>query len=163
MTGVRVAVFGLIVALLMAAVLALSLPFGQAPALTLYDIRSQAIPLRGRVTLVNFWATTCATCVAEMPQIVALHDALAGDGLEVVAVAMPHDAPVRVVHFSETRRLRFHVVMDVEGKIGRAFGGVEATPTTFLIGRQGEILLRIVGRPDFTRLRARIGRALERG
>jgi len=54
-------------------------------------------------------------------------------------------------------------VMDVEGKIGRAFGGVEATPTTFLVGRQGEILLRIVGWPDFARLRVRIERALERG
>jgi thiol-disulfide isomerase/thioredoxin len=163
MTGARVAVFGTIVALLMAGVMALSRPSGPAPALTLYDIRSQAVSLRGSVTLVNFWATTCTTCVAEMPQIVALHEALAGDGLEVVAVAMPYDAPVRVVHFSETRRLPFHVVMDVEGKIGRAFGGVEATPTTFLVGRQGEILVRIVGRPDFARLRARIERALGRG
>jgi thiol-disulfide isomerase/thioredoxin len=163
MTASRFAVFGAIVAVLMAAVMGLSRPFGRAPAVTLYDIRSQAVSLRGSVMLVNFWATTCQTCVAEMPEIVALHDALARDGLEVVAVAMPYDAPVRVVHFSETRRLPFHVVMDVEGKIGRAFGGVEATPTTFLLGREGEIVLRIVGRPDFPRLRARIQRVLERG
>jgi thiol-disulfide isomerase/thioredoxin len=163
MSAVRVAVFGAIVVLLMAAVLALSRPSGEVPPLTLYDIRSQAVALRGRVTLVNFWATTCETCVAEMPEVVALHDALAPRGLNVVAVAMPYDAPVRVVHFSQTRKLPFHVVMDVEGKIGQAFGGVEATPTTYLIGRDGEILLRILGRPDFGRLRDRIQRTLEQG
>jgi thiol-disulfide isomerase/thioredoxin len=163
MTLVRAAVFGAIVALLMGAVTSLSRPSGAVPALTFYDIRSQAVSLRGSVTLVNFWATTCEVCVAEMPQIVALHESLSRAGLEVVAVAMPYDAPVRVAHFSETRRLPFHVVMDVEGRIGHAFGGVEATPTTFLVGRQGEILLCIVGRPDFARLHARIQRALERG
>jgi thiol-disulfide isomerase/thioredoxin len=163
MTSVRLAVFAAIVALLMAAVMALPGTSGQAPALTLYDIRNQAVPLRGSVTLVNFWATTCEVCVAEMPQIVALHDSLGREGLKVVAVAMPYDAPVRVVHFSETRRLPFHVVMDVAGNIGRAFGGVEATPTMFLVDRQGAILLRVVGRPDFARLHARIKQALERG
>lgn len=163
MSSVRVAVFGAIVVLLIAAVLALSRPTSVVPPLTLYDVRSQAVALRGRVTLVNFWATTCEACVAEMPQVVALHAALAPRGLNVVAVAMPYDAPVRVVHFSETRKLPFHVVMDMEGKIGQAFGGVEATPTTYLVGRDGEILLRILGRPDFARLHARIQRALERG
>jgi thiol-disulfide isomerase/thioredoxin len=145
----------------MAAVMVLSRTAGQAPALTLYDIRGQEVSLSGSVTLVKFWATTCEVCVAEMPHMVELHDALAGKGLTVVAVAMPYDPPVRVVHFSETRRLPFHVVMDVDGRIGRSFGGVEATPTTFLIGREGTILLRIVGRPDFARLHARIRHVLE--
>jgi peroxiredoxin len=160
----RLAVLGMIVAVLTlgAALLATAPGARRAPDFTLYDLKGEAITLRGKVTLVNFWATTCAVCMEEMPQIAQLHRALASQGLAVVAVSMPYDPPPRVAHFVQSAKLPFRVVMDVEGKIGRGFGGVEGTPTTFLIDGEGEVLLRVTGRPDFAELTARVRQALAR-
>lgn len=108
--------------------------------------------LRGQVVLVNFWATSCAVCVAEMPQLVATHQRFAARGLQTLAVAMQYDPPAWVLRFAETRRLPFDVVIDNTGAIARGFGDVAATPTTFVIDRQGRIARRWVGKPDFAEL-----------
>jgi thiol-disulfide isomerase/thioredoxin len=91
----------------------------------------------GQVTLVNFWATTCSVCVAEMPQMVALFDTYRDQGFATVAVAMVYDPPASVIHYSESRQLPFDVVIDNTGAVARAWGDVEATPTSFLVNRQG--------------------------
>lgn len=111
---------------------------------------------RGKVVLVNFWATTCASCVHEMPQIAALHDRFKGRGLETVAVSMRYDAPASVVHYATTRRLPFGVAIDNTGAIAQGFGDVEATPTTFLVDKRGRVVDRFVGTPDFAALGERI-------
>jgi peroxiredoxin len=117
---------------------------------TLLDGReARSSALRGQVVLVNFWATTCAVCIAEMPQLVATHRQFAPRGLQTLAVAMQYDPPSRVVGFVQARRLPFEVVIDNTGSIARSFGDVRATPTTFLIDRQGRIARRWVGTPDF--------------
>jgi peroxiredoxin len=108
--------------------------------------------LHGQVVLVNFWATSCAVCVAEMPQLIDTHRRFAARGLQTLAVAMQYDPPARVVHFAESRRLPFAVVIDNTGHIARSFGDVAATPTTFVIDRRGRIARRWVGRPDFAAL-----------
>ena len=108
--------------------------------------------LRGKVILVNFWATSCTVCVAEMPQITATHNKFKGRGYETLAVAMRHDAPARVAHFAQSRRLPFGVAIDNTGEIAKRFGDVELTPTTFLIDKRGRIVKRYVGAPDFTAL-----------
>jgi thiol-disulfide isomerase/thioredoxin len=56
--------------------------------------------LKGRVTLVNFWATSCTTCVAEMPKIIATHDKYHARGFDTLAVAMSYDPPSYVVNFA---------------------------------------------------------------
>lgn len=111
---------------------------------------------RGKVVLVNFWATSCATCVREMPAITALHDRFSGRGFETVAVSMSYDAPAAVAHYAETRKLAFGVAIDNTGAIARSFGDVDATPTTFVIDKRGAIVQRIVGTPDFAALGERI-------
>ncbi|MBI3283251.1 MAG: TlpA family protein disulfide reductase [Burkholderiales bacterium] len=116
--------------------------------------------LRGKVVLVNFWATSCATCVAEMPHMVETYNKYHAQGLEFVAVAMRYDAPNYVVNYSETRRLPFHVALDVQGKLAQAFGDVRLTPTTFVIDKQGKILKRYVGQPSFAELHALLEQAL---
>jgi peroxiredoxin len=118
--------------------------------------------LRGKVVLVNFWATTCEVCARELPQIVATYKAYASRGFEVIAVAMPYDRPDWVVDYARREELPFTVALDFEGTINRAFGGIEATPTSFLIDKQGKVLTRIVGEPDFARLRTTIERELDR-
>lgn len=60
---------------------------------------------RGKVTLVNFWATSCATCVAEMPMLVRAYERYRSRGYETLAVAMSYDPPTYVVNFANTRKL----------------------------------------------------------
>jgi peroxiredoxin len=122
-------------------------------AYTLLDgTPSSTDALRGKVVLVNFWATTCTTCVHEMPQIIATHDRFKSRGFETVAVAMSYDPPSAVVRFAQSRKLPFHVVIDNTGAVARSFGDVELTPTTVLMNKRGEIVKRYVGEPDFAAL-----------
>ena len=111
----------------------------------------------GKVMLVNFWATSCATCVGEMPRIIATHNKFKGRGFDTLAVAMSYDPPAFVSRFAETRALPFGVVIDNTGSFAKSFGKVELTPTSVLINKRGEIVKRYVGEPDFAALQ--IGRA----
>jgi peroxiredoxin len=103
--------------------------------------------LRGKVVLVNFWATYCGTCMQEMPRMVETHRRLAPRGLETVAVAVRHDDRAQVARYS--KNLPFKVVYDASGEAARGFGNVRITPTSFLIDRQGRVLKRFVGEPDW--------------
>jgi peroxiredoxin len=116
--------------------------------------------LKGQVTLVNFWATSCTTCVAEMPQIVATYDKYRGKGFNTVAVAMSYDPPSYVVNFAQTRKLPFSVAIDNTGAVAKAWGDVQITPTTYLVNKRGEIVKRYVGPPDFAELHQRIEKLL---
>jgi peroxiredoxin len=115
---------------------------------------------RGRVVLVNFWATTCAVCVREMPQIVATHRKFHDRGFDTVAVAMRYDPPASVALYAESRRLPFGVAIDNTGVIARAYGEVQATPTSFLLDKRGAVARRIVGEPDFVALHRQIDELL---
>jgi peroxiredoxin len=122
-------------------------------AYTLLDgSRSTIDSLRGKVVLVNFWATSCTSCVHEMPKIVATHEAFKARGYETLAVAMRYDPPAAVIRFAEMRKLPFGVAIDNTGEIARSFDQVELTPTSVLINKGGEIVKRYVGEPDFEAL-----------
>jgi peroxiredoxin len=128
---------------------------GNAPASTfvlLDGSRQSTDDLKGRVVLVNFWATSCTTCVAEMPKLMATYDKFHPQGYETVAVAMSYDPPSYVVNFSETRKLPFKVAIDNTGEIASAWGPVQLTPTSFLIDKHGKIVKRYIGEPDMTEL-----------
>ena len=114
--------------------------------------RSTTDALRGKVVLVNFWATSCTTCMHEMPQIVATHEKYRDRGFETLAVAMNYDPPAYVINYAETRKLPFEVAIDNTGAIAKSFGQVELTPTTVLIDKHGQIVKRYVGEPDFAAL-----------
>lgn len=116
--------------------------------------------MKGKVTLVNFWATSCVTCVAEMPKITATYDKYKGRGYDTLAVAMSYDPPSYVVNFAETRKLPFKVAIDNTGAVAKAWGDVQLTPTTFLVNKRGEIVKRYVGEPDFAALHELIEKLL---
>ena len=116
--------------------------------------------LKGRVTLVNFWATSCVTCVAEMPKIIATHDKYKARGYDTLAVAMSYDPPSYVVNFAQTRKLPFQVAIDNTGAVARAWGDVQLTPTTYIVNKRGEIVKRYVGEPDFAELHQLIEKLL---
>lgn len=115
---------------------------------------------KGKVTVLNFWATSCTTCVKEMPQIVATHQRFQAQGLETLAVAMSYDPPAYVMQFAQTRQLPFRVAIDHDGSLAKAFGDVQLTPTTLVINREGKVVKRYVGEPDFEALHVLLGQLL---
>lgn len=144
------------VALLIAAAAGISLTrTEQAPRIeyTLLDgSKHNSDALRGQVVLVNFWATSCTTCVREMPKMVETYQKYKDRGLQTLAVAMSYDPPAYVINYAESRQLPFQVTMDNTGAIARSYGQVQLTPTTFLLDKQGRIVKRYVGEPDFAQL-----------
>lgn len=116
--------------------------------------------LRGKVVLVNFWATSCATCIKEMPDLVRTYNRYKEQGLDFVAVAMDYDPPNYVLNYAQTRQLPFRVALDVKGEVAKAFGDVKLTPTTFVIDKRGNIIKRYLGEPDFAELHQLIDKAL---
>ncbi len=127
-------------------------PAPDAPFVRLDGSSSRIAELRGKVLLVNFWATSCATCIAEMPGLIDTHQRYKARGYETLAVAMSYDPPAYVANFAERRQLPFSVAIDNTGVIARAFGDIRLTPTTFLIDKRGGIVKRYVGAPDFAAL-----------
>jgi peroxiredoxin len=115
---------------------------------------------KGKVWLVNFWATSCSTCVAEMPQIVSTYEKYHAQGFDTVAVAMQYDPPSFVVNFAQQRGLPFWVALDNTGQIAQEWGDISATPTSFLVDKEGRIVKRIVGQPDFAALHQQIEKLL---
>jgi peroxiredoxin len=110
--------------------------------------------LRGKVVLVNFWATTCVTCVAEMPRMVETYNKYRTQGFETVAVAMSYDPPNYVLNYVEKTKLPFKVALDPMGQVAKSFGDIRLTPTTFVIDRRGNIVKQYLGEPDFVQLHA---------
>ncbi|MEO8717102.1 MAG: TlpA disulfide reductase family protein [Burkholderiales bacterium] len=132
----------------------------QARFVALSGANFSTADLRGRVVLVNFWATSCAICVAEMPKMVDTWRKYAPRGYEMVAVAMSYDHPNAVAQFTASHALPFRVALDASGDVARAFGNVSVTPTTVLLDRRGRIVAKYVGEPDWQEFHARIERAL---
>jgi cytochrome c biogenesis protein CcmG/thiol:disulfide interchange protein DsbE len=114
--------------------------------------------LRGKVVLLNFWATWCAPCQIETPRFVSWQKRYAAQGLQVVGVSMDDEAgPVRAA--AKRLGVNYPVVMGDE-KLGEAYGGVLGLPLTFLIGRDGKIAAVYRGETDLKRIEADLRRLL---
>jgi peroxiredoxin len=134
-----------------------------APNVTFTSIKGEKIEpaaLRGRVVLVNFWATDCPVCVKEMPRLVRTYTKYESQGLEVIAVAMRYDPPNYVLNYTEKNALPFKVALDPMGELAKAFDNVKLTPTTIVIDKRGNVVTRILGEPDFGKLEALIEQKL---
>lgn len=116
--------------------------------------------LKGKVTLVTFWATSCTPCVSAMPRVAAIHDRYRGTAFDTIAVAMSYDMPAHVAQYAESRKLPFKVALDSTGAIARAWGDVRQTPTTYLVDQRGDIVKRYQGQPDPDELQRLIERLL---
>jgi peroxiredoxin len=134
------------VALLAAALLAAA-----APALTLNDTTGATHRLseyRGKVVLVNFWATWCEPCKAELPSIERLRASLEKKPFAVLAVQMG-GSPRTARDIAADLGLHFPLVLDEDSSVGSAWG-VNVLPTSFLIGPDGAVALRHVGEVDWS-------------
>jgi len=132
-----------------------------APAFSRTSLDNHSVDvagLRGRVVLLNFWATWCAPCQVEMPRFVAWQTKYNADGFSIVGVSMDDDSePVKAL--VRKRNLNYPVIMGDE-KLGLAYGGVLGLPVTYLIDRQGIIRARYQGESNLDAMEAAIRRLL---
>lgn len=151
-----------------ALVLGFALFFGlqhkdKAPSLTFTTLTGKQISmesLRGQVVLVNFWATSCGGCIAEMPDLVKTYQDYHHKGVELIAVAMSYDPPNHVLAYSQQKQLPFPVMHDGLDQIANQFKDVRLTPTTFVIDKQGNIIRTIIGEVKPSDLRKTLDEAL---
>ena len=135
-------------------------PAPQARFTTLSGESFSTAELRGKVVLVNFWATYCGACLKEMPRLSETHQKFAPRGYETVAIAVRHDNAERVAAFAASRALPFQIAYDRSGELAKDFGNVRITPTSFLIDKRGRVIWRTVGEPNWSELHQRVERAL---
>ena len=117
--------------------------------------------LKGQVTLINFWATSCSTCVQSMPMLSGLHTTYSPSGYRMVAVAMDYDNLAFINNFAQSRKLGFDVVHDADGAIAKAFENTKLTPTSYLIDKKGNVVKRYVGKPSEEAFKATIDALLK--
>lgn len=120
--------------------------FEEAPAFTTVDAAGSKVAsedYRGKVVLLNFWATWCPPCRLEMPDMERLYQEFQGQGLEVVAVNFMETAE-EVKAFAEEQKLTYPMLLDPRSEIAGEYG-VTRLPETVLIGRQGEVLGKSIG------------------
>lgn len=122
-----------------------------APDFSLPDLTGQKLDLssyRGKVVLLDFWATWCDPCRDEIPHFVELQNQYRGQGLQIIGVSMD-DGPEPVREFYQRFRMNYPVVMG-NARTGELYGGVLGLPIAFLIGRDGRIIARHIGATDIS-------------
>jgi peroxiredoxin len=127
----------------------------QAPNLSFTTIDGKAMniaSLKGKVVVVNFWATYCPGCIEEMPDLVRTYQQYHDQGLEIIAVSIADDPLNQVVNFVKKNALPFPVVHDSDASISQAFDQVSLTPTSFIIDQQGRVIGKTIGKLDFMSL-----------
>jgi len=132
-----------------------------APDFSLPDLTGQELDLssyRGKVVLLDFWATWCDSCRDEIPHFVELQNKYGDQGLQIIGVSMD-DGPEPVREFYQRFKMNYPVVMG-NAKIGELYGGVLGLPIAFLIGRDGRITAKHIGATDISVLEKEIVRQL---
>lgn len=118
-----------------------------APAWELKDVdgkKVQSADFKGKVVVLDFWATWCPPCRAEIPGFVELQKQYGDKGLVIVGVSLDEEGPSVVKPFMKKYKINYPIVMG-DQKIVEAFGGVTGIPTTFVIDREGQIISKHVG------------------
>jgi thiol-disulfide isomerase/thioredoxin len=118
-----------------------------APDFTLQSLDGKNTKLsdfRGKVVLLNFWATWCGPCKIETPWLVEMQNQYGNEGLQVVGVAMDDSGKDEIAKFAKDMGVNYPVLLGKEA-VGDAYGGIPALPETFFIGRDGKIVDRIIG------------------
>lgn len=131
-----------------------SIPEGQAPDFSLPTHTGDTFTLSehtGSVVVINFWATWCTPCRAEIPDFVELQREYADRGLQFVGVSLDREGFEVVKPFADKMNINYPLVVD-EGDLNKKYGGIPAIPTTFIVGKEGRIRDYVVGQTGRTEL-----------
>jgi peroxiredoxin len=118
---------------------------GSAPGFSLETIDGTMSSLeqhKGKVIILDFWATWCPPCKREIPDFIALQSLYGGRGLQILGVAL--DEPDNVREFSQRQGINYPVLLGTD-RVANLYGGVTGIPTTFIIDQQGMIVRRYEG------------------
>ena len=119
----------------------------QAPAFNLKTAAGKTVDLKnlaGKVVVVNFWATWCPPCRAEIPGMEEVYEKYKDKGLEIVGISLDRDGWNAVKPFLQKTRMTYPVVLD-DADAAAAYGGISAIPTSFVVDRKGRIVKHHVG------------------
>ncbi|TFG60518.1 MAG: TlpA family protein disulfide reductase [Spirochaetales bacterium] len=104
---------------------------------------------RGKIVFLNFWATWCPPCREEMPSIEKLHREFKNEPFVILAIDLREDLPT-VAKFIKDNKYTYEILLDETGLVGGDLYGVEGIPTTYIIGKDGRIIGRLVGTRQWT-------------
>ncbi|MFA6093915.1 MAG: TlpA disulfide reductase family protein [Elusimicrobiota bacterium] len=134
----------------------------QAPDFTLSDLSGRKVRLsefRGRVVLLDFWATWCESCQTEIPALKEIHSNYGGERFILLAAAVDQGDPADIARFAQAQALPYAVLLG-DYPTARAYG-VSGIPTKYLIGPDGVMRRRYIGEADIATLSADIQALLE--
>ena len=136
-------------------------PSGPAKPFALKDLNGRTVSLadfKGKVVLLDFWATFCSPCVKAMPKLQKLHDENAARGFAVVGIATDEEGEKLVRPMVAKTKVRYPILLD-NASVWKAYG-VETLPALFLIGRDGQVIQRFGGGTDHKTIEAAVAKAL---
>ena len=128
---------------------AVRLPTGNIPmpAWTMRDLQDRPVAstnFAGKVLILNFWATWCPPCIAEIPDLKAFHTAHEAEGVVVLGAAIDEDGAAKVKPFAARNHINYPVLL-ADLAVQEQFGGVSGVPTTFIVDRTGRMIARYLG------------------
>ena len=119
-----------------------------APFFTSTDLEGKAFDLnvyKGKVLVLNFWATWCGPCRREIPDFIQLQDEYSASGLQVVGIALDEQGASIVKPFADKFKINYPVVVDAKSEVAAQYGQMNAIPVTIIVDRNGKIRSRQVG------------------
>ena len=121
-----------------------------APSFTLQDLKGKTVSLsdfKGKVVVLDFWATWCPPCVKEIPHFIALYEQYKDQGFAIVGISVDREGISVVKSFARKYQVNYPILM-TDGQVDKAYGGIPSIPTTFVIDSAGNIRQKYVGYRD---------------